>query len=119
MTSNLKYGFIAAALIALPAAPALAQDDVKERAAEIADQANEVQQDARDLANDVVEARDERRNEAAGADGDGTGASDRDRDDGDGFDWGLLGLLGLAGLLGLKRRDDHVRAADVRHDTRP
>ena len=111
-SSSLRTALLAAAIVAVtPHAPALAQSDVKERAEEIAEQANAVQKEAGELANDVAatEGRDE-----ADRDGAANAAAAGDRDDGDrngdgdGGKWGLLGLLGLAGLLGLRRRDNHV-----------
>lgn len=121
MNSKLKLGLIGAALIALPAAPALAQEDVKERAAEIAEQANDVQAQAGALANEVANSENELRARDEDDRGEGdrneAAASARDGDD-DGFDWGLLGLLGLAGLLGLKRNDNTTHV-DARRDHRP
>jgi hypothetical protein len=113
-STALGLALAGAAFVALPAAPALAQQDVKERAAEIAEQANDVQQQAGELANDIANAQDE--NEGVGGDttnGARAAVGDRDGDD-DGFDWGILGLLGLAGLLGL-RRNNRVDT-DIRRD---
>jgi MYXO-CTERM domain-containing protein len=116
MRANILTQALAAAAIFAFAPAAYAKDDVKERAAELAEQANDVQQQAGALANEVANAEDA----DADADADAANAADNvraaDDGDGDGFDWGLLGLLGLAGLLGLKR-DDRVRT-DVRGDTR-
>jgi hypothetical protein len=91
----MRNALIIAAFVSLAPGAALAQD--------IADKANEVAEQARDVTNDA-QAIDQ-------------GHQRSDRDDDDGFDWGLLGLLGLAGLLGLKRNDDH-RARDIHVDAR-
>ena len=94
MIRNLKASLMAATLLALPAAPALAQDDVKERAAEIAEQANDVQHRP---ARSPTKSRTRRRPARAtamrarrDARDDGNGSA-RAADDDDGFDWGLLG----------------------------
>jgi MYXO-CTERM domain-containing protein len=115
-----RLGLLAAAA-AFAAAPvaAFAQEDVKERAAEIAEQANDVQQQAGALANDIAETETAATGDGADrADGEGNTVDDRDGDDGDSGNWGLLGLLGLAGLLGLRRRDHSHAHTDVRRDTR-
>lgn len=114
---SLKAALLGAAF-ALSAAPALAQEDVKERAEELAQQANDVQAQAGALANEVANAENETAARAADGEDGARGEAGEARaatDDGedDGFDWGLLGLLGLAGLLGLKRRDDRP---DIRRD---
>jgi hypothetical protein len=123
--TTLERALIGAAILAMVPTAAVAQDELKERAAEIAEQANEVQEQAGELANDVANTEATReadgQEERAAADGalaDGDGVGDGADDDDDGFDWGLLGLLGLAGLLGLKRRDDRTVHTDSRRDTR-
>ncbi|MFL6843833.1 MAG: WGxxGxxG family protein [Allosphingosinicella sp.] len=116
MNTKLNRALAAVALLAL-ASPVYAKGDVRKRAEEIAEQANDVQQQAGELANDVAnaEATDDR--DSATRAGTVDNRQDRDDDDGDGGKWGLLGLLGLAGLLGLRRRDDRVRT-DPRVDPR-
>jgi MYXO-CTERM domain-containing protein len=104
----IRPALIAAATLALLPAPAMAKDDLADRANQLAEQANEVQAKAGELANDAVTAdaaRDGDRAQAGDREG-ATAASAREEDDGDGGNWGLLGLLGLAGLLGLRRRPD-------------
>jgi hypothetical protein len=124
-----KGGLMIAAAIALLPAPALAKDNLAERAQDLAAQANDVQEQAGALANEAANADATREGSADAADlGDGNanrGTNASARDDGDGFPWGLLGLLGLAGLLGLKRndrdgarRDPHVYSTD-RDNPRP
>lgn len=122
---SFRGALASAALIAL-AAPAWAQDDLADKANELAEQANDVQAQAGALANEALSAeaaRDaDRERDRDGRDGvDGAVANSVDGDD-DGDDdsgkWGLLGLLGLAGLLGLRKKNDtHVR--DPLHDRRP
>lgn len=105
-----KQALLAAVAVALPGA-ALAQNEVTDQANQVAETAQQLEQEAGALDNIVTE-------EAALADAvandtlDGD-LNDRD-DDGDEGKWGLLGLLGLAGLLGMKRRDNDVQ---VRRDT--
>jgi hypothetical protein len=112
-STSLRVALAAAAFATLTPAAALAQEDVKERAAEIAEQANDVQQQAGELANDVANAQDLREGSDDAPDGTAAAAREADGDD-DGFDWGILGLLGLAGLLGLRKND---RAhTDIRRD---
>lgn len=101
---SISTALAAAAALALSPVPAFAQEDVADRAKELAEQANDVQEEARALANDAANAEAE---DDLARNGDGLNATDGvdgDRDD-DGFPWGLLGLLGLAGLLGLKKPD--------------
>jgi len=100
MKTGKKWIVMAAAVASLPAV-AWAQNDLAEKADQVTQEAQEVQQQADDLANSQ-----------------GTQYAAREEDDG--FDWGLLGLLGLAGLLGLRKKDDdrgdvHV---DARRNTR-
>jgi MYXO-CTERM domain-containing protein len=125
---SLRGALASAALLAV-AAPALAQDDLAEKAKEVAEQANDVQAQAGALANEALNAeaaRDSERNgdrdRRDGVDGAAANAADDagdGDDDGDSGKWGLLGLLGLAGLLGLRKRNDqHVRV-DPLHDRRP
>ena len=111
-----SLGLAAAAALATLSAPALAKDNLADRAKEIAEQANDVQAQAGALANDAANADAARDADARAArgdrddvnDADGNGArKDRDGDHDGGFPWGLLGLLGLAGLAGLKRNDHH------------
>jgi len=72
-------------------------NEVAEQADQLADEANQL---TTTVADDAQAARDDAARDT------GTGADDDD--DGDEGKWGLLGLIGLAGLLGLKRRDrDH------------
>jgi MYXO-CTERM domain-containing protein len=108
---SMNRAVVAAAALALLPAPALAKDNLADRAKAVAEQANEVQERAGALANEVANAdaaRDARDDRADRDDRNGNRSADDD-DDGDGGNWGLLGLLGLAGLLGLRRRDDgHV-----------
>jgi len=111
---SINRAVMAAVALALLPAPALAKDDLADRAKAVAEQANEVQERAGALANEAANAdaaRDARDDDADRSDRNGnrTTDGDDDDDDGDGGNWGLLGLLGLAGLLGLRRRDDgHV-----------
>jgi hypothetical protein len=99
-TGRVLFAFAALATLS---APAIAKDDLADRANKLAEQANDVQAQAGALANEAIEAKADR-----DADRDGTVVTrdgtvvDRDRDDND-FPWGILGLLGLAGLLGLRR----------------
>ncbi|HEX8302062.1 WGxxGxxG family protein [Sphingomonas sp.] len=103
-----------AAITLIPAVSA--QEDVKERAEKLAEQAQDVQREAGALANEVSEEREEARVDAADRTGANVNkAADRD-DDGDEGKWGLLGLLGLAGLLGLRRREPDQKT-EVRRDT--
>lgn len=110
-----RLGLTLAAALALLPAPALAKDNLADRAKEIAEQANDVQAQAGALANDAANADAARDADAVAArgdgDADGNGVKDDRDDDHHGFPWGLLGLLGLAGLAGLKRndRDDTTR----------
>ena len=98
-----KLHMAAGAALILIAAPAVAQDNVVEGVEQVTEKAEDVQQQADDLTNDLTDDR-----EVA-----------RERDDDDGFDWGLLGLLGLAGLLGLRKRDNHGDIhVDARDNTR-
>jgi hypothetical protein len=112
-STSLGLALATAAFVNLAPTAALAQEDVKERAAEIAEQANDVQQQAGALANDVANAQDLGEGSNDAPDDGRVTTADGDGDD-DGFDWGLLGLLGLAGLLGLKK-NDRVHT-DIRRD---
>jgi|GEM_PF-2897047 len=110
---SMNRAVVAAVALALLPAPALAKDDLADRAKAVAEQANEVQERAGALANEAANAdaaRDARDDRGDRDDRNGNRSADDDGDDdGDGGNWGLLGLLGLAGLLGLRRRDDgHV-----------
>lgn len=119
----LRGALASAALLAL-AAPALAQDDLADKANALAEQANDVQERAGALANEALEADAAREGDRRdGVDGAAANAADAvddgDDDGGDSGRWGLLGLLGLAGLLGLRKKaDDRVRV-DPLHDRRP
>ena len=115
LASIRKHAVLAAVAIALPSA-ALAQNEVTEQANQVAETAQELQQEANALNNAVTEEAalaDANANLDTTADGDLTDDA-RDGDDDDGGKWGLLGLLGLAGLLGMKRRDNDVH---VHRDT--
>ena len=105
-TITTKQACIAAALLAMPVS-ASAQNQVADQANAVAEQARELEQETNDLTNVVAEERQ--------LTDDATTGTTRDEDDDDDFPWGLLGLLGLGGLLGLKRRDDR---RDVHVDTR-
>jgi MYXO-CTERM domain-containing protein len=104
--------FAVAALAILPA-PALAKDDLADRANALAEQANDVQARAGALANEARDAQAER--DGTVRDDDAV-AGTRDRDDHD-FPWGILGLLGLAGLFGLQRPGRRIDP--VTRDPRP
>lgn len=134
MKGLLSVAVAASALVAFSPASAQSKDEVKDRAKEIAAQANQVEQRAGKLANEIENQqatdrdRDRQGNNSA-ATRDGRGKADGKDDDGDNDNdgggksglLGLLGLLGLAGLMGLRRRDDHVhpvRTTDTRTDTR-
>lgn len=101
-----KHALVAGAVLALAPASAVAQNEVAEKADDVAQQAAEVERQADSLANDVTE---DAGNQQYAA---------REENDDD-FPWGLLGLLGLAGLLGLNRKDDRDIHVDARRDTRP
>ena len=110
-----RHALIAGALLAMPVAATAQTEEVADQANAVAEQAQELQQEANRLTN--VTADENQRADEGTADADARA----DHDDGDDdFDWGLLGLLGLAGLLGLKRRDDHrdVRAEPRRDNDR-
>lgn len=118
---SFRGALASAALVAL-AAPAWAQDDLADKANELAEQANDVQARAGALANEALDAeaaRDsDRDRDRDGVDGAVANSVDDDDGDDDSGKWGLLGLLGLAGLLGLRKKNDaHVR--DPLHDRRP
>lgn len=104
MSKKLLLGF-AAAITLLPVAANAQNDDVAERANELAEQAG-------DLANDVATSEADARTETA------AGVEDEGDEDGDAGSLGLLGLLGLAGLLGLRRRDNNHVDTDTRTGTR-
>ena len=113
--SSLRTALASAAILAL-AAPAWAQDDLADKANELAEQANDVQARAGALANEAT-ARDAEREGAAADAANAAGIADGDDDDdGDGGRWGLLGLLGLAGLLGLRKTGNRVRVDPLRDD---
>lgn len=99
MKLSTRTSTLAAAIaLAIPSV-ALAQDNVSAQANDVAETAQQLEQEANTLSN-VVEDDLTIGDEIAGG-----GDEDRgDRHDKD-FPWGLLGLLGLAGLLGLKGRD--------------
>ena len=96
-TGRVLFAFAALATLS---APAIAKDDLADRANELAEQANDVQAQAGALANEARDAQAER--DGVVRDDDGV-AGTRDRDDDHDFPWGILGLLGLAGLAGLRR----------------
>lgn len=102
--------FAAAIALALPGA-AIAQNNVSSQANDVAQTAQQLEQEANTLASaaepDTAAGREE---------GDRRGEDRRGGDDDD-FPWGLLGLLGLAGLLGLKRRDDGRHDRDYARTT--
>ena len=95
---------IAAVAIAFVPTTASAQND------DVADRANEIAEQAGELANEVAVSQ-----ERSEAEQGTTGVAREDADDDGTGDWGLLGLLGLAGLLGLRKRD-HVHST-TRTDT--